>query len=86
MGKKYVSIKDEQRELLLRLIHKRGYTIARAAKATRIYYPTAKAINKVYETENRIKKKKCGCQKHPRIVLAPRIVSTTDVSKSDNQL
>lgn len=39
------------------LIHNNGYSISRAAKMVNIYYPTAKAINKVYLRENRIQKK-----------------------------
>lgn len=39
------------------LIYNKGYSISKAAQATGIYYPTAKAINKVYQKENRTQKK-----------------------------
>lgn len=39
------------------MIHAQGHSISRASKSVGIYYPTAKAINKVYIRENRIKKK-----------------------------
>jgi hypothetical protein len=53
MGKKYEPVPNEQRKKLIDLIHTKGYSIAKAALATGIYYPTAKAINKVYVKENR---------------------------------
>lgn len=40
------------------MIYNHGLSIARAAELTDIYYPTAKAINKVYESERRIEKRK----------------------------
>jgi len=48
MVKNYVPVTNEERRLLVKYIHENGYTIARAAKLLNIYYPTAKAINKVY--------------------------------------
>jgi transposase len=57
MTKHYVLVSNEQRQILIRLIHKNGYSISKAAKIVNVYYPTAKAINKVYLKENRIKKK-----------------------------
>ena len=48
MSKKYVSITTEQRRLLIDLIYKQGMNIRQAAIAANIYYPTAKAINKIY--------------------------------------
>lgn len=53
MGKKYEPVPNEQRKLLIELIHNKGYSISKAAMMTKIYYPTAKAINKVYIKENR---------------------------------
>jgi hypothetical protein len=57
MGKKYEPVPNELRKQLIELIHNKGYSIAKAALATGIYYPTAKAINKVYVKENRTQKK-----------------------------
>jgi hypothetical protein len=57
MGKKYEPVPNESRKLLIDLIHNNGYTISKAASLTKIYYPTAKAINKVYLRENRTQKK-----------------------------
>ena len=58
MGKKYVLVSNEQRYRLIQLIYNKGYSISMAANATKIYYPTAKAINKVFLRENRTEKKK----------------------------
>ena len=57
MGKKYVSVPNDKRLELIRLIHEENLSIARAAEITEIFYPTAKAINKVYKNENRTAKK-----------------------------
>jgi hypothetical protein len=38
------------------LIHKEGYSIAKASKATDIPYDNAKAINRTYQREKRINK------------------------------
>lgn len=57
MVKQYVLVSNEQRQMLIELIHKHGHSISRAAKSVGIYYPTAKAINKVYVREHRIQKK-----------------------------
>jgi len=57
MVKQYVLVSNEQRHQLIKLIHEQGQSISRAAKIVSIYYPTAKAINKVYVRENRIQKK-----------------------------
>ncbi len=57
MGKKYEPVPNELRKQLIELIHNKGYSIAKAALSTGIYYPTAKAINKVYVKENRTQKK-----------------------------
>ena len=54
MAKQYVLVSNEQRKMLIELIHKHGHSISRAAKSVGIYYPTAKAINKVYVREHRI--------------------------------
>ena len=57
MGKKYEPVPNEKRKQLIDLIHNKGYTISKAATTVGIYYPTAKAINKVYLRENRTQKK-----------------------------
>ena len=57
MPKKYEPITTERRRILLNLIHVKGYNISQAAKVTDIFYPTAKAINKVYKNTGRTDKK-----------------------------
>ena len=48
---------NDDRKELIRLIYEEGYSIVRAAEATGIYYPTAKAINKVFKQEKRVIKR-----------------------------
>ena len=57
MTKKYSKVKDEQRQLLIKLVYEQGWSIRQAAMAAQIYYATAKAINKIYKSEKRICKK-----------------------------
>lgn len=57
MTKKYSPVTNEQRHLLVKLIHQDGMSIRQAAISTGVYYPTAKAINKIYTTEKRVDKK-----------------------------
>ena len=57
MAKTYTSVTNDQRRELIKLIHKHGLSIARAAEILGIFYPTAKAINKVYLREKRIVKR-----------------------------
>ena len=57
MGKKYEPVPDEKRKQLIQLIYEGGLNISRASKVAGIYYPTAKAINKIYLRQNRICKK-----------------------------
>jgi hypothetical protein len=57
MGKAYTQVSNDKRKELIRLIHEQNYTIVKAAEATDIYYPTAKAINKVYKREMRVQKR-----------------------------
>jgi hypothetical protein len=54
MGKQYTKVSNEQRKELIRLIHEAGHSISKAAEITGIYYPTAKAINKVFKKEKRV--------------------------------
>lgn len=56
MVRQYVQVTDEQRRELVRLIHEHNYSIAKASKATDVPYDNAKAINRTYLRENRIKK------------------------------
>lgn len=56
MVRQYVQVTDEQRRELVRLIHEHNYSIAKASKATDVPYDNAKAINRTYLKENRIKK------------------------------
>jgi len=62
MTKKYEPVPNEARRQLIELIHNKGYSISKAALLTNIYYPTAKAINKVYVKENRTQKKAFRCR------------------------
>ena len=62
MSKKYVSISTEKRRLLIELIHEKGMNIRQAAIAVDIYYPTAKAINKIYRQTGRIEKMVHRCK------------------------
>ena len=57
MTKKYSPVTNEQRRLLVKLIYEDGISIRQAAKGSNIYYPTAKAINKIYIAEKRIDKR-----------------------------
>lgn len=56
MVRQYVQVTDDQRRELVRLIHEHNYSIAKASKATDVPYDNAKAINRTYLKENRIKK------------------------------
>ena len=57
MGKAYTQVSNEARKELIRLIYEEQYSIVKAAEATGVYYPTAKAINKVYKRESRVQKR-----------------------------
>lgn len=57
MGKAYTQVSNDARRELIRLIYEDNLSIVKAAEATGIYYPTAKAINKVYKRENRVQKR-----------------------------
>ena len=48
---------NEARKELIRLIYEENLSIVKAAESTGIYYPTAKAINKVYKREHRVQKR-----------------------------
>jgi hypothetical protein len=57
MGKAYTQVSNDARRELIKLIYEDGLSIVKAAEATGIYYPTAKAINKVYKREARVQKR-----------------------------
>ena len=57
MGKQYTHVTNDQRKELIRLIHEEQMSISQAAAKVNIFYPTAKAINKVYKKENRVQKR-----------------------------
>eukprot|EP00347_Sterkiella_histriomuscorum_P002561 403367673 len=57
MGKQYTKVTNEQRKELINLIYEKNYSISKAAEMAGIYYPTAKAINKVYKKEKRVQKR-----------------------------
>ena len=63
MTKRYSKVSDEQRHQLVKLIYEEGWSIRQAAIASKIYYPTAKAINKIYISEKRVDKKKSRFRK-----------------------
>ena len=63
MTKKYSPVTNEQRRLLVQLIYEGHMSIRQAAIASKIYYPTAKAINKIYISEKRVDKKKSRFRK-----------------------
>ena len=67
MTKKYSPVSNEQRRLLVKLIYEDGLSIRQAAIGSNIYYPTAKAINKIYIAEKRIDKRQHRFRK-----IAPR--------------
>lgn len=56
MVRQYIQVTDEQRNELVKLIHKEKFSIAKASKATNIPYDNAKAINRTYMKEERVKK------------------------------
>jgi hypothetical protein len=57
MGKAYTQVSNDARRELIRLIYEENYSIVKAAELAGIYYPTAKAINKVYKKESRVQKR-----------------------------
>ena len=78
MGKNYSPVTNEQRRLLVKLIYEEGFSIRQAALTSKIYYPTAKAINKIYKSENRIDKKRHRFRK-----IATKRVSANKKGDSD---
>ena len=64
MGKKYVTVTNDKRRLIVKLITENKLNITEAAKEADVYYPTAKAIWNIYlktgwvEKKNKHKKRK----------------------------
>lgn len=77
MGKKYEPVPNDKRAQLVELIHNHGYTISQAASMAGIYYPTAKAINKVYVKENRTDKKAFRIRKK-KLMGSPELRAISD--------
>ena len=75
MTKKYSPVTNEQRRLLVKLIYEDGLSIRQAAIGSNIYYPTAKAINKIYIAEKRIDKRQHRFRK-----IAPRSAGAAKAS------
>ena len=48
MGKKYVTVTNDKRRLIVKLITENKLNITEAAKEADVYYPTAKAIWNIY--------------------------------------
>lgn len=71
MPKEYKIVANSERKKLIQLVHHQGLTISAAAAITKIYYPTAKAINKIYERELRVEKKKSGNPRKAKDKLCP---------------
>ena len=57
MPKVYETVSTERRRLLIGLIQDEGLNITQASNRLGIYYPTAKAIFKVFRETGRIDKK-----------------------------
>ena len=55
---RYFPVSDERRRNLIGLIYESNLSIRQAALQCNISYPTAKAINRIYQQEDRIEKKK----------------------------
>jgi molybdenum-dependent DNA-binding transcriptional regulator ModE len=49
-------VTDQQRAELVRLIHQKDFSIAKAAKQSGVPYDNAKAINRTFLKEQRVKK------------------------------
>ena len=84
MSKKYVIVPNEKRRQVIDLIYNKGMTIAEAAKKTKIYYATAKAINNVYITSGRTDKKAKRNKKRSRkTVLMENTILQMPLSLTD---
>ena len=68
MAKNYRVTTDEMRHELIRLIHDEGYSIRQASIKTNIFYPTAKVINKIFQSDGRIEKKKHRAKRKSKLL------------------
>ena len=84
MGKKYEPVPDSKRQQLITLIYEKGMNISKASKEAGIYYPTAKAINKIYLRQNRICKKtnRDRSKKNHNITIKVQEVEETSLQNS----
>ena len=57
MVKKYTRVTDKQRRDLIKLIHEYNYTIKKAGEEVGIPYPNAKAVNQIYLSKKRTKRR-----------------------------
>ena len=62
---------NDKRALLIKYVHQYGLSISKASHILQIYYPTAKAINKVFLNENRVEKKSFRTSKKQEAVFQP---------------
>jgi hypothetical protein len=74
-------VTNDQRRELIKLIHKHGLSIARAAEILGIFYPTAKAINKVYLREKRIVKRTSRIKTVSQETLSPPALRDTEMMR-----
>ena len=88
MTKKYSPVTNEQRRFLVKLIYEDGMSIRQAAIASKIYYPTAKAINKIYISEKRVDKKKSRFRKiaNNKPSSAQKVYDAEDLTTKDYKL
>ena len=82
MRKKHVTVPDEMRQEVIRLINKEGMSLKDVSKATGVFYPTVKAIQKVYASTGRINKVKQWKQKVKRRSYKRRDRENVSVSSS----
>ena len=82
MRKKHVTVPDEMRQEIIRLINKEGMSLKDVSKATGVFYPTVKAIQKVYASTGRINKVKQWKQKVKRRSYKRRDRENVSVSSS----
>ena len=82
MRKKHVTVPDRMRQEVIRLVNKEGMNLKEVSKATGVFYPTVKAIQKVYASTGRINKIKQWKQKVKRKPCKRRDTENVYVSSS----
>ena len=82
MRKKHVPVPDEMRQEVIRLVNKEGMNLKEVSKVTGVFYPTVKAIQKVYASTGRINKVKQWKQKVKRKPCKRRDTENVSVSSS----